>query len=141
MTMLLSFLTGAGLKMIVSLIGKMVELKRQKDLLMMNADINKIKALQSGEDTLTPWGKFTRRILAFTLVGTFCFLVVYHVVFRPDQVYTVMIDKSPSVMFGWLFGSVDKSTLVISAGSLMWNFEIMVSLIAGFYFTKMSKGG
>ena len=141
MSMLLAFLTGSGLKLIVSLIGKMVELKRQKDLLMMNADINKIKALQSGEDTLTPWGKVTRRVLAFTLVGTFCFLVIWHVVFRPDQVYNVMIDKSPSIMFGWLFGSTDKTTLSISAGSLLWNFEVMVSMIAGFYFTKMSKGG
>jgi len=141
MGMLLSFLTGSGLKLIVSSIGKMIEMKRQKDLLMMNADINKIKVLQGGEDTLSPWGKVTRRILAFSLVGTFCFIVIWHVIINPDQTYTIMIDKSPSILFGWIMGTTDKTTLVISAGSLLWDFQNIVSLIAGFYFTKISKGG
>jgi len=136
-----SFLTGSFLKLFVSSVGKMIEMKRQKDLIMMRAPIDKIKALQGGEDTLSKWGKVTRRILAFTLVGTFCAVVLYHIIWQPDQTYTVMIDKSPSVLFGWIFGTIDKATLEISAGSLLWNFENIVSLIAGFYFTKISKGG
>ena len=141
MTLLISFLAGAGGKILAGVIGKMLELKRQKDLLMMNADINKIKALQSGEDNLSKWGKATRRILAFVMIGTFCYLVIFLVMFKPDQTYSVLIDKNPSILFGWMFGTTDKTTLEISAGSLLWNFEHFVAFIIPFYFTKISKGG
>ena len=141
MSLLLSFLTGAGLKLIVGIFNKAMDLRREKDLLLAMADIDTITALQSGQDTLSPWGKITRRILAFTVVGTFCFLVVFHVVWRPEQTYSILIDKNPSLLFGWMIGTVDKATIEVSAGSLLWNFEHFVAFIIPFYFTKMAKGG
>ena len=141
MSLLLSFLSGAGFKLIVGMITKAMDMAREKDLLLANADIKRIQALQSGSDELSKWGKFSRRILAFTMVGTFCFLVIYLIVVKPDQTFTVMIDKNPSVLFGWMFGSVDKGTIELSAGSLLWNFEHFIAFIIPFYFTKVQKGG
>lgn len=141
MSVLMNFLMGSGLKIIGTFFGRLIDLQREKDLLLSNATATRIRALQSGEDRATKWSKVTRRILAFTIVGTFCALLAFHVIWRPDQVYTIMINKNPSWLWGMFFGSTDKAVLQISAGSLLWDFKNFVELIAGFYFTKISKGG
>lgn len=136
--MLLNFLTGSGVKIIAHYIGKMLELKRQRDLAVLNADTNRLVALQGGEDTADDWTRWTRRILAFAFCGTWCFAIIHHLL-NPQIEYTIMIGKSPSVLFGWIFDTTDKTTLHISAGSLLWDFKGMIEILVGFYFTKVGK--
>lgn len=135
----INVILGSGLKMLGVGVQKYFELKRQERLASINADTERIKVLQGGEDTADTWSKWTRRVLALTIVGTLCFVVVYHVVFRPDAVYRVMIDKDSSFLWGFFFDSTQKTTIEISAGSLLWNFVNFVEIISGFYFTKMGK--
>lgn len=138
---LISFVVGSVLKVFAQGIGKWIEMKKARDLLLANAPIEKIKALQSGEDKLSPGGKATRRILAFTLIGTWCFILVYHVVFKPELLYSILIPKTPGIAFSWIFGAVDSTAVTISAGALLWSFFDVVMLVSGFYFTKIEKGG
>lgn len=135
-----SFLFGSVAKVIASMIGKWMEMKRTRDLLIANADINKIKALQGGVDTLSTGGKVTRRILALMLIGTWCFIMLWHV-FHPDTTYSILIPKTPGLLFSWIFGATDQSIVEISAGYLLWVNYNIISMIAGFYFTKIEKGG
>ena len=137
--MLLNVATGSGLKIFSHVVSRFLEMKRQKDMVALNASDNRIIALQSGEDKADAWSKFTRRALAFALVGTICFLVIWHSVFRPDQVYTIIIDKNSAFIWSFFFDSTSKTTIEVSAGSLIWNFVNFVEIITGFYFTKVGK--
>lgn len=142
MALLLNFIAGSGLKMLALGIGKWLEMKRTRDLLLANAPIDKIKALQGGEDTLSPGGKATRRLLALMITGTWCFLLVWIVVFKPEWLITRMVDYTPGILFSWILGAKNFTTMTVSAGAMVLysSFELM-SFVFGFYFTKINKGG
>lgn len=137
MSMFLSFITGSGLKIIAGLISGFVKLKREEKLLLLNADVERMKALYGGEIKSNPFADWTRRFLAIMISGTLCGIVVYLMIARPDQVFTIAVDKDPSWLWSMFFGSTNKGTLVLSAGALLWEFVNFVALIAGFYFTKI----
>lgn len=134
-----NFLTGSGLKMLGYVVTKIFELKRQKDMATINADLERIKVLQGGEDKSDTWSKVTRRMLALMLVGTWCFVVIWHVVFKPNLEYSVLINKDVSWIWSFFFNTTDKVAMKISAGSLLWDFKNFIEIIAGFYFTKVGK--
>lgn len=140
MNPLFSFLFGAVAKVFATGIGKWIEMKRQGELLKFRAQTEVIVALQGGEDKLSEGGKWARRVMAFMLIGTWCWTMIYHVL-HSDIVYTILIDKTPGLLFSWIFGATNQSVVEISAGYLLWmNFNV-ISMISGFYFTKIEKGG
>lgn len=137
--LILNFLTGSGLKILGHSVHKLFEIKRQRELAMSQIDLERLKVLQGGEDKISVWGQWTRRVLALSIVGTLCFVVIWHVVWKPDQTYTIIIDKNASFLWSLFFDVTSKTTIEISAGSLLWNFVNFVEIIAGFYFTKIGK--
>jgi hypothetical protein len=137
MSMFLSFVTGGALKIIAGLVSGYIRLKREEKLILLNADINRMRILYGGELKPQPFHDWTRRFLAIMITSTLCGIVTYLMIIRPDQVFTIMVPKNPSWLMSLFFGSVDKGVLTISAGSLLWEFVNFVSLIAGFYFTKI----
>ena len=137
MSMFLSFITGGALKIVAGLISGYIRLKREEKLILLNADINRMRILYGGELKPEPFRDWTRRFLAIMITSTLCGIVTYLMVFRPDQVFSIAIPKNPSFIMSFIFGSVEKGVLTISAGSLLWEFVNFVSLIAGFYFTKI----
>jgi hypothetical protein len=137
MSMFLSFVTGGALKVIAGLVSGYIRLKREEKLILLNADLDRMRILYGGELKPEPFRDWTRRFLAIMITSTLCGIVTYLMIIRPDQVFTIMVPKNPSWLLGLFFGSVDKGVLTISAGSLLWEFVNFVSLIAGFYFTKI----
>lgn len=139
MTMILSAITGSGLKMLGHAISKYFEIKRQKELASLGASDRRIQTVQSGEDKADTWTQATRRVLAFMLIGTWCFVIIWHVVVNPEAVYNVPMEKSNSFFSSIFFDTIDKSPVSLSGGSLLWGFMDFVGLICGFYFTKMGR--
>lgn len=138
MSMFLSFITGGALKILAGLVSGYIRLRREERLLIINADINKMKILYGGEeaqvDTHRDW---TRRFLAILISSTLCGILVYLMVFRPEMQFKIAVGKQTSWIMDFIFGSVDKGVLTLSAGALLWEFVNFVSLICGFYFTKI----
>ena len=137
--MILNFLTGAGVKILAGAIWKMMEHARESRLNSMNAPTDRIVALQGGIDNADDWTRWTRRIIALSLIGLWCFVIVWVVVLNPETEYTIMINKHPSILFQWIFGGTNKTVLAVSAGSLLWDFKSMIEILVGFYFTKFGK--
>jgi hypothetical protein len=137
MSMFLSFVTGGALKVIAGLVSGYIRLKREEKLELLQADLNRMRIMYGGELKPQPFRDWTRRFLAIMITSTLCFIVTYLMVFRPDQVFNIAVSKNPSWLLSFFLGSIDKGVLTISAGSLLWEFVNFVSLIAGFYFTKI----
>jgi len=137
--MILNFLTGAGVKILAGWIWKMMSQSQEARLASMSADTDRIVKLQGGTDVADDWTRWTRRIIALSLIGLWCFVIVWVVVLNPETEYTIMINKHPSILFQWIFGSTDKTVLAVSAGSLLWDFKSMIEILVGFYFTKFGK--
>lgn len=133
-----NFITGAGVKLVASAVWKMMETSRDARMASMNAPTERIVALQGGNDTADPWTRTTRRIIALSLVGTWCFMMVW-LLLHPALEFRIMVPKNPSILFSWIFGSVDTKTIVVSAGSLFFDFKGMIEILIGFYFTKFGK--
>jgi hypothetical protein len=137
MSMFLSFVTGGALKIIAGLISGYIRLQREEKLILLKADVDRMRILYGGDLKPEPFRDWTRRFLAIMITSTLCGIVTYLMIFRPDQVFSIAVPKSPGWLLSFFFGSVDKGVLTISAGSLLWEFVNFVSLIAGFYFTKI----
>jgi len=137
MSMFLSFITGSGLKIVAGLVSGFIKLKREEKLLLLNADVDRMKALYGGDLKSNPFADWTRRFLAIMITSTLCGIVVYLMIVRPDQTFLIAVNKEPSWLLSLFFGSIDKGTMTLSAGALLWEFVNFVSLIAGFYFTKI----
>lgn len=137
-SVLLNFITGAGVKVIGTAIYKMMELKRQKDLAALNAPTERLQILQGGEDKADNVTKGTRVFLALGLVGTWCFVIIHHLL-NPEIEYTILIGKSPSILWSWIFPTTEHTTIHLSAGSLLWDFKGMIEILIGFYFTKIGR--
>lgn len=137
--MFLSFITGGALKILAGIVSGYVRLRREEKLLLLQADTERMKALYGGEEKPDKFHDWTRRFLAITITSTLCGIVIYLVMFRPDQVYTIAVPKHTSWLVDFIFGSVDKAGMKLSAGALLWEFVNFVALICGFYFTKILK--
>ena len=137
--MILNFLTGAGVKIAAGWIWKMMQQSQESRLLAMSADTDRIVKLQGGVDVADDWTRWTRRIIALALIGLWCFVIVWVVVLNPETEYKIVINKHPSFLFQWIFGSTDKTVLAVSAGSLLWDFKSMIEILVGFYFTKFGR--
>ena len=137
-SMIVNFLTGSGIKIVAHAVWKLIQLKRDRDLAVLHAPVDRIVKLQSGQDTADPFTRWTRRILALAFCGTWCFAIIHHLL-HPEIEYTVMIPKDPGWFMSWLFSSTEKTTIHISAGSLLWDFKGMIEILVGFYFTKVGK--
>jgi uncharacterized membrane protein YjjP (DUF1212 family) len=135
--MFLSFVTGGALKIIAGLVSGYVRLRREERLLIINTDIEKMKVLYGGTDTPDKYRDWTRRFLAVLISSTLCGILVYLMVVKPDQVFKIAVGKQTSWIVDFIFGSVDKGVLTLSAGALLWEFVNFVALICGFYFTKI----
>ena len=141
MTPLISFIVGSVLKVFAQGMGKWIEMKRTKDLLLSQASVEKIKALQSGEDKLSPGGKATRRTLALMIIGSWIILMGWVVIVRPDIQFIRTIPFTPGTLFSWITGASDLKTITESGGALLWMYFNVVMLVSGFYFTKIERGG
>lgn len=137
MSMFISFITGGALKILAGLVSGYVRLRREEKLLLLNADVERMKALYGGTATPDVFRDWTRRFLAVVITCTLCGIVIYLMIFRPDQVFTIAVGKHTSWIMDFIFGSVDKGILTLSAGALLWEFVNFVALITGFYFTKI----
>ena len=137
---LLNMGLGALIKLISGGLTQWFQFRRQKELSILNADTNKIVALQGGEDKADPWTKFTRRIIALTLTATWTFVIAW-VVLHPEVEYQVFMGRNVSWLweFLWPFPINEKGVATISAGALLWDFKTMFEVLVGFYFTKVGK--
>ncbi len=137
MTMLMSFITGAGLKIVAGVISSFIKLKREEKLLLLDADVARMQALYGGEIKSNPFADWTRRFLAIMITSTLCGIVAWICLFNPEQSFNIAVDKNPSWLLSLFLGSIDKGILKLSAGALLWEFVNFVSMICGFYFTKI----
>jgi len=135
--MFLSFVTGGALKIIAGLVSGYVRLRREERLLIINADIEKMKVLYGGTDSPDAYRDWTRRFLAILISSTLCGILVYIMIVSPELQFKIAVGKQTSWIMDFIFGSVDKGVLTLSAGALLWEFVNFVALICGFYFTKI----
>jgi hypothetical protein len=133
-----NFLTGAGVKIVAGAIWKMMQASRDARMASINAPTERIEKLQGGVDNADDWTRFTRRVIAFSFCGVFCFVIIW-LMLHPTMEFKILVPKHPSFLFSWIFGSVDQTTMLVSAGSLLWDFKAMIEILVGFYFTKFGK--
>lgn len=142
---LLNVLTGSGLKMLAFIVKSQIEGRQKERLASLNASNQRIKHLMNSGDSANNWTKhthwtsYTRRTIAFMLMGTFCFVVIWHVIIHPEIEYTILVPKSNSFLLSLFVNVVDKTTIKISAGSLIWDFQNFIGIVTGFYFTPMGS--
>lgn len=132
---------GSVIKMVSSGFGTWMDHKRQKDLAVLNADTDKLVALQGGTDKADHWTRWTRRVLALLIVSNFMFILTYLTVVKPETAFEILIPQDRSWFWDLIspFPRSDKGTVIISGGSLLWDAWNGVWLIIGFYFTKIGK--
>lgn len=142
MSLILSWLTGAGIKIVAGFISQWLDNGRQQMILASRAEKDLILALNSGGDNLSPGGKWTRRGIAVALTLLFCFVVAYSLINCKFLTITKEIPYNPSLLFGWLIGGSSSTTLKVSLlGILISSYLHFMTFVLGFYFTKVSKGG
>uniref|UniRef100_A0A6M3JKH3 Uncharacterized protein n=1 Tax=viral metagenome TaxID=1070528 RepID=A0A6M3JKH3_9ZZZZ len=138
MSLLLSFITGGALKIIAGIVSGYLQQRREEKLLLLNADVARMRALYGGELKVSKFRDWTRRFLAIMITGTMCFLVAYVVMFKSDLISTIQVPKTTSWIIKILWGGTDSGTLTVSVTSLLLiHFPQLVSGICGFYFTKI----
>lgn len=140
MMTLLNLAAGALLKLITGGFSLWMDFKRQKELAILAADQNKIVALQSGTDKADASTRWTRRVLALAIIGTWVY-IMWYVAVTPNLHYDVFVSRDRSWLWGWLwpFPVNEKGISQISGGALLWEFKTMVEIVVGFYFTKIGK--
>ena len=137
--MLTNVALGSGLKLLGGVVGKFMSSRHQHKMAILQAPTDRIVALQGGEDRATDWTKHTRRVLAFTLIGTFCYILIHITVFNPDWALRILIPADHSVFAEFFGTTTDEETITVSAGSLFWRFFSLIEIVTGFYFTKVGK--
>ena len=142
MSLILSWLTGAGIKLLAGFITQWLDNGRQQMLLASRAEKELIVALNSGSDNLSSGGKWTRRGIAVALTLLFCFVIIYSLLYCKDLTITKEVPYNPSLFFGLLIGSKSVTTMNVSLlGILIATYLHFMTFVLGFYFTKVSKGG
>lgn len=134
--LIFNVLFGASVKLVGQILGKWLEVKRQKELAIINADTDRIVALQKGKDKLGSWAQFTRRFIAITFSTTFCFVVVYFIL-HPQLEIQKVIPKDASWIWSLFFNTTKETVLTVNSGTVFWDFKCLVEIIIGFYFTRI----
>jgi hypothetical protein len=132
-----SAIIGAGLKVAGYFITSWMESKRQKDLASLNADTEKIVAVQGGQDHADGWTKYTRRVLALMITTTACLSMLWFTL-HPTLEITMLIPQSEG-FFEFLFGSSSLLPITMTGGMIVYKFTELFALVAGFYFTKVGR--
>lgn len=130
---------GSGLKMLGSVVGSFMETRHTHKMatsVMENERLEILGRIQEKPDT---WTKHTRRVLAFLMLGTFCSVILWHVMVQPDLSYRILIQADHSIFAEWFSTTTDEETVTVSAGSLLWRYFNLIEVIVGFYFTKIGK--
>lgn len=134
---------GAGVGLITGVINQYVtehmRLKREEKLLLLNADTERLKALYGGEDKSDPFSRWTRRVIACSIVGTFCGTFWYLLITGKDLTIRYMVDKETSGIWQMLspFGTYNKGTLEVSVLSMLTFILVTsASYVMGFYLLR-----
>lgn len=133
------FIIGSFLKILSFIAGKWIEMKRQHTLATLNADTDRIIAIQGGEDKADDWTRATRRILALLLIGTWCFINVWIILKTPEMKFSILVPKEHSWLWQLFFPTVGQGVIEVSSFYILLKFYVIVEMIAGFYFTKVGK--
>ena len=136
---LLNIGAGSGLKIVSFVISKWWETKQQKELASMNASEKKLKMLNEGLDNVDEWTRWTRRIFALSFCFTYCFAVIYVLIWNPHFEFKILIPNKPSWLVNIFFGGAEQTTINLTSGALLWSFKNFIEIIVGFYFTKLGK--
>ena len=132
-----SAIIGAGLKVAGYFITSWLEGKRQKDLASLNAETDRIVAVQGGQDEADSWTKYTRRILALMITSTACLSMLWFSL-HPTLEITMLIPTTEG-FFQFLFGSSSVTPITMTGGMIVYKFTDLFALVAGFYFTKVGR--
>jgi len=137
--MLGNVVMGSGLKILAHTVGSFMESRHQHKMAVLQAPTDRLVALQGGTDKADGFTKHTRRVLAFMMIGTFCAVILYHVMAQPDLSYRILIPADHSWFADFFGTTTDEETITVSAGSLLWRFFSLIEVVTGFYFTKIGK--
>jgi len=137
----INMILGGGLKMVSTGFGKWMEHKRQKDLAVLNAPTEKLLALQSGEDKADYFTRWTRRLLAFMIIGVFLYILIHLTIIAPETKFEILITQDRSWFWDLVspFPRSDKGVITVSGGAMLYDAWNGVWLIIGFYFTKVGR--
>ena len=140
MITLINLAVGALIKLFSGGLTLWFDFKRQKELAILNVHRDTIVALQSGTDRADESTRWTRRILALMIIGSWVFIMI-RIILHPDITFTIQVGRSMSWIWEWLipFPINDKGVMTLSAGGLLWEYKTMVEVLIGFYFTKIGR--
>lgn len=116
-----------------------MESRHQHKMAVLSAPTERLVAIQGGTDKADTWTKVTRRYLALLMLGTFCYVILHHVIFQPDLNYRILIPADHSIFAEFFSTTTDEETVTVSAGSLLWRYFNLIEVVVGFYFTKIGK--
>jgi len=138
----LNFLLGSGAKIAAHGIGRYMDFKEKKELLVLNADTDKLRMLQSGEDKADPFTQATRRIIALAFTSAFLYIMYHLTVISPETEFDVQVNRNMSWFWEMIvpFPINEKGIMKVSGGSILWEAWQGLWLILGFYFTRIGKG-
>lgn len=130
---------GSGLKIAGYVLGRLVDAYFENKRLQVAAITRKydiLRDLNSGTDNADDFTKHTRRVLAFMLFFTVCFIWTYIIV-HGNPAVDILISKDGG-FFGWIFGGTDQRTVKVSTVQVIITMiQPLLEIIAGFYFTKV----
>ncbi len=100
------------------------------------------KSLTFNDKSMHSGVLWTRRLLAFIVVGTFCYIALLWAK-NPDVIITTFIPKEPgtiSILWGFLTFPITKDvTVEVSTGAIAWGLMNFVSFVMALYFTPTGK--
>lgn len=130
LTMVLGFVISGVLKIMKS---KMEMQRQTMDIVAEKAGLAKEAADAAAARTSGPWGAWTRRVIALTVISYLFVAPLLLMLFRPE-VNIIYAYTEPSGTFLW-FASPDEMKFIEAQGFTILPFQRqLASLIAGFYF-------
>lgn len=141
MSAIINVVLGSLLKMLSAGVSKAMENSHLRMMASINAPVEKVIKLQSGEDHADNFTKYTRRLLALILVTLWSFVVVWFSIHNHITV-RYMVPKVMSGFWHFIlpFPVTESGIMEVSVLSMVIVSTINVTeFIAGFYFTKFGK--
>ena len=131
---------GSGLKILGYVAGRLIDgfFKNKEQTLQALADKrdHKVK-LVSGDDNADDFTKHTRRLIAWMVSFTACFVIAYWALNFSHEVS--MLTDTERGIFGWIFGGKNQTTVKVTLGQMIMNIWPLMEVMFGFYFTKVGK--
>lgn len=129
-----NFLSGMTARVIFDFILTAQKNKHEQTLAMLKAKTKHLKAQQEFLNSPDNWTKYTRRIIAITLVGTYCIILLYQIINCPDKDFIRSVQYYPSFLKKWLWGSSEITTIKVSTLALICDLRDLVEIVIGCYF-------